>query len=56
MRSLDEHTSMFREAVGCFVVMALVLAGGAGAFVFISTGEVFLSLLAGMSRRPFATL
>jgi hypothetical protein len=26
---------MFREAVGCFVVMALVFAGGAGAFLFL---------------------
>jgi hypothetical protein len=35
MRSLDEHKSMFREAVGCFVVMVLVLAGGAAAFLFL---------------------
>ena len=33
--SLDEHKSMFREAVGCFVVIALVVAGAAGAFLFL---------------------
>jgi hypothetical protein len=26
---------MFRGAVGCFVVMALVLVGGAAAFLFL---------------------
>ena len=33
--SLDEHKSMFRESFGCLVVMALMLAGGAAAFLFL---------------------
>jgi hypothetical protein len=35
MRSLDELKNVFREAVGRFVVIALVLAGGMAAFLFL---------------------
>ncbi len=50
MRSWDEHKGMFLETVGCFGLMALVLAVAVAAFLFfISTREIFLSLLAGVS-------
>ena len=35
MRSLGKLKNAFREAVGCFVVIALVLAGGVAAFLFL---------------------
>ena len=39
MRSLDELKNVFREAVGCFVVIALLIAGGLAVFVLISTAK-----------------
>jgi hypothetical protein len=35
MRSRDENKRIFLEAVGCFGVMALVLAGAVAAFLFL---------------------